>query len=189
MQLKIYELKDPINGGVSTVFEYPSCLVSPMYAFRECTLVSKEPLKIPIIIAPDIYLTEKKDQREGMDVAYVYMELWHHWQDELEKNRDSEKKSDRLAALRSSFPNLIVSSQLDQDTMFFTGPKLVYKRTFKEKWSWVAGDRFALTGIGLFRTIESLSLKSPNEMFVTGTFECGDEVVGNTQCKIIIKKK
>lgn len=71
-------------------------------------------------------------------------------------------------------------------TMFFTGPKPVYKQTFEDNWVWKDEGILVLEHRGHFRTIESLSLKGISDVFITGTFECGEEVMPNTQCRITL---
>lgn len=192
MRLRIYILTDPRTRKIEQVYEYPSCLASPILLRNGATLVSREPMRIPILIVPNEYLTEREGMRESADLTYGDPELYDYWLDLKEKGIKEEKKSNKLEQLQKMFspPHTL---QYSFKTMFFTGPKDVYKQTFEDKWAYTGADQFVLENRGLFRTVENLSFKGPNEIFITGTFECfcdgGAVVKENTQCKIVFEQK
>lgn len=188
MRLKIYELKDPRNNAAEDVYEYPSDLTSPVVLRRDCTLVSRQPLQIPILIVPTEYLTEKSDQRESVEHMFALVDLYDYWM-EIKAAQNSQKKlNDKLSHLKEIFANGL-NSQYSYITTFFTGPKPVYKQTFADDWTYNSLDQAILMHRGLFRTIDDLSVKGVNELFLKGTFECGDLVQENTQCKITFTRK
>ena len=190
MRLRIYILTDPRTGKEEQVYEYPTCLASPILLRNDTTLVTREPLRIPIIIAPNEYLADHPNLRESSEIMYGLCDLYDYWQDQIEKGVKAEKKNNKLDQLQRMFSPPICLSYLCKTT-FFTGPKAVYKQTFDDMWAYKETQVFALANRGQFRTIENLSFKGPNEIFVTGTFEVPDDSIGgfdvqeNTQCKIV----
>jgi len=183
MRLKIYELRDPRTDKVEMVFAYPTSLASSVVFRNNATLVSREPLRIPILVVPNDYLTELTNLRESTEFMYAQLDLYDHWVALKEKQQDQAKYNSKLAQLKTIFGDGITRTY-NFKTTFFTGPKSVYKRTFTDAWMNLSADRYGLLNVGLFRTIDDLSIKGINELFLTGTFECGDEVVENTQCKV-----
>jgi hypothetical protein len=157
-------------------------------------LVSREPLRIPILIVPNEYLTDHPTERESTNLTYGDSVLYDYWLDLVEKGVKAEKKNNKLGQLEQMF-SAPTCLNYTFKTTFFTGPKLVYKQTFTDMWAYTDADQFVLENRGLFRTIENLSFKGPNELFITGTFEVMSDDIGgfivqdNTQCKIVFERK
>jgi len=184
MLLKLFLLKDPRSGKIEQVFEYPECLASPTLRTRDCRLVSREPFRIPILVVPNDYLTEMDGQGLGDDVLYASMEYVDYYLGNIKAEKKQQEYDSKIEKVKELFsPG--VNHRHHTKTMFFTGPKAVYKKTFENEWvfSQMTGN-LSLTNVGYFRSIDSLSLKGINDVFITGTFECGGEVLENTQCKI-----
>ena len=85
MRLKIYDLKDPRTNVVEEVYEYPSCISAHNSPWTNCTIVSRTPLLIPIIIVPNAYLTEKPNQRISVVDVFLITEYLNYWLDEHAK--------------------------------------------------------------------------------------------------------
>lgn len=185
MLLKKFILKDPRTGKLEEVFDYPECLASPTLRSRDCQLVTREPLRIPILVVPHDYLVEMDGQGETTESIYASFEL-RDYRDEVATQQVKQQKYDsKLSKVQDIF-SISTMHKRSCITMFFTGPKPVYKQSFTDNWVWKDEGILVLTNRGHYRTIESLSLKGINDVFITGTFECGDEVMPNTQCKIIV---
>lgn len=183
MLIKKYILKNPLTQQVEEVYEYPSCLASPMLDRSDCYLVSRTPLTIPILVVPKAYIREIQGEGLLYDSMYGDLSLLNHWLSDEKAREKAEFHDDKLNQVKEMF-RMGTFHKRKCKTMFFTGPKLVYKNTFEDNWVWLDYGVLSLTNRGCFRTIESLSLKGINEVFITGTFECEGEVVENTQCKI-----
>jgi len=185
MLIKRHLLKDPRTEKVETVFEYPPDLASPtIRPNKDCTLVTRELMRIPILVVPNEYLIQG-DGYELDDAMYASFEFLNiHTADAKEKADDAEYNK-RVGKVQELFAVGTLHKRSCK-TMFFTGPKPVYKQTFTDNWVWREQGILALENRGHFRTIESLSLKGLNDVFITGTFECGDVVMADTQCKITI---
>lgn len=74
MTLKMFLLKDPKTGKIEEVYDYPDCLASPAIRYAGCQLVSREPLRIPILIVPNEYLTEMENCRATTEHMYASTE-------------------------------------------------------------------------------------------------------------------
>ena len=187
MLIKRFIFRDPITDKSETVYEYPQCLASiTLRYYSGCTLVTKELMRIPILVVPDEYLIGD-DGYELDDVLYANLTYYAHFQkirEEKFKNKVFDSKIQRVKELFG-----IGSSHLRRcKTMFFTGPKAVYKLSFDENWIYGDSQTLKLEKWGHFKTIDSLSCKGLNDVFITGTFVCantGDEME-NTQCKITV---
>lgn len=187
MLLKKFMLKDPRNESFTEVYEYPECLASPTLKRSDCVLVSKVPMQIPIIVAPKAYLKEFHNEGLLMDMLYgdlTYLNLYFEDEKARSEQHDFDDKVNQVKEIFSMGTFHKRSCQ----TFFFTGPKAVYKQKFSDVWVWLEQGVLSLANRGHFRTIESLSLKGINEVFITGTFECGEEVLPNTQCKITVSQ-
>lgn len=188
MLLKKFILKDPRTGKLEEVFDYPECLASPTLRTRGCRLVSREPLRIPILVVPNQYLTEMDGQRTTAESIYASFEYVQHFLGDKKETEDTEEYNRRVNGVQDIFA-MGTAHKRSCQTMFFTGPKVVYKKKFTDNWVWLDQDILALEHRGHFRTIESLKLSGINDVFITGTFECGEEVKDNTQCKISVSVK
>lgn len=84
--LKVYDFKDPRTGVVEEVYNYPADLATGFVTVsKDCTLVSREPLKFPAIIVPNEYLTERTNQRITTSGTCVIHELWYYWLEQRHK--------------------------------------------------------------------------------------------------------
>jgi hypothetical protein len=185
MLLKKYVLKSPLNDIAEEVYEYPTDLASPILRRSDCVLVSRLPLQIPIIVAPKEYIRNIPNEGVLLDMPYGDMTLLNHWLADEKAREKREFHDDKMEIMKEMFST--GTFHLRQcKTNFFTGPKLVYKKTLTDNWVWLDYGVLSLTNWGLFRNIESLSVKGTSEIFITGTFESGGEVVENTQCKIVV---
>lgn len=187
MRLKIYDLKEPRSGIVDIVYEYPQCLASPTLIRNNATLVSKEPLRIPIFVVPNEYLTERSDERASSEFLYASFDLIDYFDEQANKKDKQEKYDDKVEKLKSLFA-VGDSHKKITSTTFFTGPKEVYKKTYADVWAW-SEDKLKLGEIGYYESIENLSLKGLNEVFLKGTFKCGEVTQRDTQCKITLSVK
>ena len=180
----MFLLKDPRTGKIEEVYDYPTCLASPILIYRNCQLVTREPLRIPILIVPNEYLTKMENCRATTEHTYASLEYVDYFiKDQKDKAEDAEY-ANRMHQVQTLFS--MGSRICSHKTMFFTGPKVVYKKSFTDKWVWKQEGILCLTNVGHYATIKSLSLKGVNDVFITGTFKCGEEVLENTQCKISI---
>lgn len=188
MLIKRYLFKDPKTDKVDVVFEYPDSLASPaLIAGKGYTLVTRELLRLPILVMPDDYLMIS-DGYELDDCMYASFEYRNLYESAAKEVADGKKYDSKLQQVADLF-SMGVNHKHTCKTMFFTGPKFVYKQTFEDDWTWMQHGILVLQSRGHFRTIDSLSLKGLNDVFITGTFECGDDVVENTQCKITLSRK
>jgi hypothetical protein len=185
--VKIYLLKDPRTGKFEEVFEYPIDLASPTIRFKGVKLVTRELLKTPILVVPDEYLTEKSGYGATTDPWYASFEYLDYRDGVVKAERDKQVYEGKVSRVQDIFAYGTMHKRSCK-TIFFTGPKKVYKQTFSDNWAWREYGVLAAEHCGHFRTIESLSLKGINDVFITGTFECAldGEVVENTQCKITV---
>lgn len=184
MTLRKYILKDPRNAKTEEVYLYPEQLASPWMRSSTWTLVSKELLRIPILIVPNEYLTAKEEWEMG-ESTYVNMEYVDYARKVAEETGKQNKHDGRMQQVKEMF-SLGTSHLRTCKTMFFTGPKLVYKKSFDNNWVYKNNDTFALENIGFYRSIESLSVKGIGDVFIKGAFECGNSVMEDTQCKITV---
>lgn len=185
MLLKKFILKDPRTGKLEEVFDYPECLASPTLRSRDCQLVTREPLRIPILVVPHDYLVEMDGQGETAESIYASFEL-RDYRDEVADQAARKQKYDNKVTKVQEIFSFGTAHRRSCKTTFFTGPKPVYKQSFDGNWVWLEQGILALTNVGHYRTIESLKISGVNDVFITGTFECGDEVKDNTQCKISV---
>ena len=183
--VKIYLLKDPRSGKFEEVFEYPIDLASPTLRFGGVKLVTRELLKTPILVVPDEYLTEKSGYGATTDPFYASFEYLDYRDGVVKAEKDKQQYDGKVTRVQEIFANGTAHKRSCK-TMFFTGPKKVYKQTFTDNWVWKEEGILALGIRGHFHTIQSLSLKGINDVFITGKFECEGEVVENTQCKITV---
>ena len=188
MRLKVYILIDPRTKKVEQVYEYPSCLASPGLLRPNSILVSREPLRIPILVVPKEYLEEKSGELESSETIYGDFDLYDYWYGLKKEEHEAAVVNNKIEQLQTMFSSPI-PSLYSCKTIFFTGPKEIYKQTFNDHWVYDTAGRFILVNIGLFRTIEDLSFKGPNDIFIKGTFEFGDTVKPDTQCKITFHRK
>lgn len=183
--VKIYILKDPRKDTTEEVFEYPIDLASPTIRFRGVKLVTRELLKTPILVVPDEYLTEMEGCGATTDPMYASFEYLDYRDGVVKAEKDKQQYDGKVSRVQEIFAMGTIHKRSCK-TIFFTGPKRVYKRTFADNWGWKDYGILAAEHCGHFRTIESLSLKGINDVFITGTFESDGEVVENTQCKITV---
>ena len=187
MLIKRFIFKDPITDKSETVYEYPECLASvTLRYYSGCTLVTKELMRIPILVVPNEYLVDTGG-REIDRSAYADLKYYSYHRDIQEKKFQNAVFDDKIQRVKELFG--IGSSHLRRcKTMFFTGPKAVYKLSFDENWIYGDSQILKLEKWGHFKTIDSLSCKGLNDVFITGIFVCantGDEME-NTQCKITV---
>lgn len=184
MILKKFVFKSPLHDVAEEVYEYPDFLASPMLRLGDCILVSRLPMTLPIIVAPKNYL---RDLGEGYSFNCQYADLTYinHWDSEVKTQIENKKQDDKMERVKEMFA-IGTAHKRRCKTIFFTGPKPVYKQTFVDNWVWLETNVLALTNIGCYRNIDSLSLKGINEVFISGEFECEGEVLKNTQCKITL---
>jgi len=183
--LSLYLLKDPRSGKIEQVYKYPEDLASPMLRLSSCILVTKQLLTPPIFVVPKEYLTEMDGQGITTDPWYASFEYLDYKDKELRKQGALSEYDSRMNRVKEIF-SMGTYHKRSCKTIFFTGPKPVYKCSFVDNWGWKDCGILCLTNIGTYRTIESLSLKGMNEVFINGIFECGDEVMKDTQCKITV---
>ncbi len=185
--VKIYFLKDPRTKISEEVYEYPTDLASPILRFHGVKLVTRELLKTPILVVPDEYLTERSGCGATTDPWYASFEYLDYRDGIVKAEKDKQQYDSKVTRVQEIFANG-TSHKRSCKTMFFTGPKKVYKQTLTDNWVWMEAGILALGTCGHFHIIESLSLKGINDVFITGKFECNGEVVENTQCKITIAR-
>lgn len=185
MFIQKYMLKDPRDGKFTEVFHYPGDLASPTIRDSRCILVSRELLRPPIMVVPKEYLTAMDGRGEILDSTYADLSLLTHFTDEIASGIKKDKFDSNIEQVKSIFA-LGTAHKRFCKTMFFTGPKNVYKKTLMDDWQWTDKEVLTLMNWGHFRTIDSLSLKGVNDVFITGTFVAEGDIVKNTQCKITV---
>lgn len=188
MLLKKYILQDPRTPGTyEEVYDYPECLASPTIKRDDCVLASREPLRIPILVIPKAYIKSIPNEGVLLDMPYAEMALLEYYFTDEKARQEKEHYDTKMDSVRRMFA-MGRMHQRSCKTMFFTGPKPVYKQTFTDNWVWLEQGILSLTNRGHYRTIESLKLSGINEVFIGGTFECCGEVLENTQCKITVSQ-
>lgn len=187
MRLQKYRFNNPKTGIVEDVYEYPSHLVSPTYQYPNCVLVSREPIRIPILVIPNDYLEKVSGEVASADVFYASFEFQEYYETDTKVTVKKQQFDDKIQKLQSLFSVGTLHQRLTKTT-FFTGPKSIYKKILDNTWYWAETQVLVLTDIGRFKSVSSLSIKNDNEIFLAGTFECGLESVENTQCKIVVSR-
>lgn len=185
MRLQKYKFNNPKTGLVEDVYEYPLHLASPAYQYPNCTLVSRELVRIPILVIPNEYLDKISGEVATTDVYYASIEFQEYYETDAKVKVKKQQFDDKIDKLQCLFSNGTLHQRLTKTT-FFTGPKSIYKKILENSWYWSDKNNLILTDIGYFKSVISLSIKNDNEIFITGTFECDSETVENTQCKIVL---
>lgn len=120
-----------------------------------------------------------------MDFPYADLTYLQKYFEDEKAQKEKQHYDDKIDQVKQIFA-MGTFHKRSCKTMFFTGPKPVYKQTFTDNWVWLEQGTLSLTNRGAYRTIESLKLSNIGEVFITGTFECQGEVLPNTQCKISV---
>ena len=188
MLLKKYILQDPRKPDTyEELYEYPDCLASPTIKRDDCVLVSRVPLQIPILVLPKAYIKSIPNEGLLMDMMYADLSLLQYYFDDEKAQQKKVHYDQKLNQVQQMFA-IGTMHKRSCKTMFFTGPKAVYKKSFEDNWVWLEQGILSLTNRGHYRTIDSLKLSGINEVFIGGTFECNGEVLENTQCKITVSQ-
>jgi hypothetical protein len=187
MRLQKYNFNNPKTGLSEDVYEYPSHLASPTCQFQNCTLVSRELVRIPILVVPNDYLEKVVGEVATVDVCYASFEFQEYYETDAEVRGKKQQFDDKIHKLQSLFSNGTRHQRLTKTT-FFTGPKSIYKKVLDNAWYWADSQKLVLNDIGHFQSVTSLSIKNDNEVFITGVFECGSETIENTQCRIVLSR-
>lgn len=186
MFIKKYILQDPRTPGSSEeVYDYPECLASPTIQRDDCVLASRIPLQIPILVLPKAYIKTVPGEGLLMDMLYADLAILNYYLTDEKALRQEKHYDDKIDRVKQMF-SIGTMHRRSCKTTFFTGPKSVYKKSFDDNWVWLENGILSLTNRGYFATIDSLSLNGFNEVFIAGSFECGDEVITNTQSKITV---
>jgi hypothetical protein len=186
MLIKRHLFKDPNTEKVEVVFEYPPDLASPtLRGYFDCTLVTQELMRIPILVVPNEYLTFANEY-EMDDCMYADFQYLEHKRKVSEDKADNDEYNRRMKQVRELF-GIGTTHKRSCKTIFFTGPKPIFKKTFTDDWVYrEVPNTLCLEHQGHFQTIDSLSLKGLNDVFLTGAFNYAGIVMENTQCKITI---
>lgn len=185
MLLKKFILLSPPAEKIEEVYEYPECLASSTIHRSDCVLASRTPLSPPILVLPKAYIKTVHNEGVLLDFPYADLTFLQKYFEDEEAQKKKQHYDSKVNQVQEIF-SMGTFHKRKCKTMFFTGPKPVYKQTFDDNWVWLEQGILSLTNRGHYRTIESLKLSGIGEVFITGTFECGPEVLPNTQCKISV---
>jgi hypothetical protein len=185
MTLKIFLFRNPISGDIEEIYEYPESFMARAYLAPKCRPVTKQPFEPPIFLVPEEYLTEAKGPVViSGDNIYVDNRYYNYWLKQNEINEDEKKFDEKLEKLKKVF-GIGVFHLNDPKITFYTGPKSVFGKQFREKVIFRNDDMLHIGNLGRFSFIKNCSIKDSNALFVSGRFHTTeDEINDDTQCKI-----
>ena len=191
MRLEMYHFKNPISRVEETVYEYPLELATLTLQFRTyARLVTREPMMFPILVVPPEYLEKIPNHlKSTSEVFYASLEFADYKEEQEIKKEKQDQHDSKIDRVRELF-SVGTAHLRSCKSFFFTGPVAVYKKSFTENWVYNnETGKLTLGTHGYFDTIDSLSLKGLNDVFITGLFVYSEkDKMLNTQVKITVAR-